>query len=589
MKVGDDVWIRDVNAIALGEVQLPAPGFSSRAFSVHQVTSIDATRRTVAVDFPINTLHFSYETPVPHLDVVFTDRRVPFQSRSVSWAGLITLLNKNEYQVDGVTHSSTLWNSPTNAQLGDELYWVINGHLQSQKFIVDSVTGNNVGYTGNLPIPILANLYTAATTGVFIHKTAAHLARWQIDAENMKMAPTTFSYEGHTYDDPRTTTRSYIVNNTRYGSRYHQNFDGAALSRQVKNAAKAAAEQGLFDNTGSGNGSANTLEKVSQELLQTVPATAEIASSVGLIDFGNNNVIEDGTTASTIIRPYGSGTVRVERLPSPFFGIRAYQSQTAIMNFVKNDVNDKPLLQLVSGTGNLTLRADAHIGSSQSHAVSPLCVGVQTRPTSGGDDFIIWTSTVSLDNKHPIDAVHLGNQMGSAVQANISVSYDSISRQFKLGRKESAGAALVAGQEMRLFGHDGDFIASTLSSQVDLVFPWRQLILTSADLQQVPERTQDAASRQPILSSYTLPTMIPTSINAEGKPAGGTSQAFGTIYFSESGARRYHHLIQVPGALRYFRIQASITRKDPTVPETKVQLAPGGAVHLSASLYAENG
>ena len=159
----------------------------------------------------------------------------------------------------------------------------------------------------------------------------------------------------------------------------------------------------------------------------------------------------------------------------------------------------------------------------------------------------------------------------------LTVAYNSLTRAYNLGRKElSDGVGITAGSEVRMYSHDGDYIASKLSSHIDLIFPFRQIILTSADLQQVPERSQDAASRQPILSSYTLSTVIPSSIDAGGEPAGGSSQAFGTIYFSESGARRFHHLIKVPGALRKFQIEASITRKDPSKPEKRVVLAPGG-------------
>ena len=128
----------------------------------------------------------------------------------------------------------------------------------------------------------------------------------------------------------------------------------------------------------------------------------------------------------------------------------------------------------------------------------------------------------------------------------------------------------------RLFGFDGDYIASTYSSHVDLMFPFRQLIITSDDLQQLPEKSQDASSRQPILSSYTLSTLGNTTVDKEGHPAGGTSHPFGTVYFSESGARRYHHLLKLPGALRSFRLAAALTYKDNSKEPIKVKLMPGG-------------
>ena len=93
-------------------------------------------------------------------------------------------------------------------------------------------------------------------------------------------------------------------------------------------------------------------------------------------------------------------------------------------------------------------------------------------------------------------------------------------------------------------------------------------------------RSQDAASRQPILSSYTLSTMISTAIDAKGAPAGGS---IGTVYFSESGARRYHHLVKVGGGMRQFRLHAALTYKDHSKSSKAVSLAPGGqftAQHL---------
>ena len=139
-----------------------------------------------------------------------------------------------------------------------------------------------------------------------------------------------------------------------------------------------------------------------------------------------------------------------------------------------------------------------------------------------------------------------------------------------------SGVTITAGESVRLFGFGGDHISSTLDSQIDHIFPYRQLVITSDDLRQVPERSQDASARQPILSSYTLSTMIATNIDAKGNPSGGSSQAFGTVYFSEGGVRRYHHLVKVGGGMRQFRMQAALTYKDHTKPAKLIKLAPGG-------------
>ena len=115
-----------------------------------------------------------------------------------------------------------------------------------------------------------------------------------------------------------------------------------------------------------------------------------------------------------------------------------------------------------------------------------------------------------------------------------------------------------------------------MSSQVDTIFPYRQLILTSDDLMQVPERSQDAASKQPVLSSYTLPTLGSTSVGQDGQASGGNSQPFGTIYFSEGGSRRFHHMIKVPGGLRRFKINAALTYKNHGKAAKDILLQPGG-------------
>jgi hypothetical protein len=196
------------------------------------------------------------------------------------------------------------------------------------------------------------------------------------------------------------------------------------------------------------------------------------------------------------------------------------------------------------------------------------------------DAFIFWAPG-QIDNIVPIDRVHALLQLPNP-QASVTVSYNALTKPYILGRKELSSSTIVANTEVRLFSADDDFIASTLTAQVEHIFPFRQIVLTSADLQQIPERSQDASARQPILTSYTLATIIPTSINSQGEPAGGTSNPFGTIYFSESGARRFHHLSQVPGPLRQFTIEVAITRKDSSKPETRVQLAPGG--HFTCQL-----
>ena len=220
--------------------------------------------------------------------------------------------------------------------------------------------------------------------------------------------------------------------------------------------------------------------------------------------------------------------------------------------------------------------------------VSPIVCGLGTRIGGTTTDFIIFAPTYPIGQTgravadyFPVDTTQLLN-FGYAQYAQrrhsayVAIAYDSDSRGYQMGRKELTGTDITAGGTSRIYGADGDFIASTISSQVDLIFPFNQLILTSDDLQQVPEKTQDAGSRQPILSGYTLSTFVPTSVNQYGEPAGSTSTPFGTIYFSEGGQRRYHHLLKLSGPLRQFAINAAITYKDPKVDAREVVLHPGG-------------
>ena len=169
---------------------------------------------------------------------------------------------------------------------------------------------------------------------------------------------------------------------------------------------------------------------------------------------------------------------------------------------------------------------------------------------------------------------HLANELTSAISGQASIQYGQLTRAYLICRKEFANLE-VGTHISKLYGYDGDYIASARPSHVDRIFPWAQIVLTSDDLQQIPERSQSVASVQPILSSYTLSVFGTTATDKDGASSGGVSHPFGTIYFSESGARRYHHLMRVGGGLRQFSIQAALTYKDNSRKPVVVRLAPG--------------
>ena len=333
-----------------------------------------------------------------------------------------------------------------------------------------------------------------------------------------------------------------------------------------------------------------------------IPPTAEIVTPARVGGENHNDFLDLGLFPiqhphglhNEILSQYSRGTepgVLVSRRSNPLWAIRApdewvYQGQE-VVNFLKASPNELPLLNII-GTGpgysqvptNLVLIGGLSPGVASGH-VSLLVVGVRTSPLFERDHFLFWSPDTIPNPGGAVDSTIIRHQVlvamaGAVNRGNIDIIFSKRSQGYAIVKKEMSGTTITAGKPCRLFGFGGDHISSALDSQIDHIFPYRQLIITSDDLQQIPERSQDAASRQPILSSYTLSTMIATSIDAKGNPSGGSSQAFGTVYFSESGARRYHHLIKVGGGMRQFRLHAALTYKDHNKSSKAVRLAPGG-------------
>jgi len=121
-----------------------------------------------------------------------------------------------------------------------------------------------------------------------------------------------------------------------------------------------------------------------------------------------------------------------------------------------------------------------------------------------------------------------------------------------------------------------DSFTSLLNGQVDLAFPYKSISLTSPDLLAVPERTGDANSLQPILSSYAIPTLFDANAKMTGEVTGFTSTPYGTVSFSEGGARRYHSLKPIPGGLRQFNVTCVLDPKDDSKPKSRMLIPPGG-------------
>ena len=590
VKIGDDFWFQDKFTLGRGSTQLE-PALASKGYTVHQVMAISTDRMTVTFDYPLGPILLaSGSAPqFPYMDLLFTDRRVPFQTRSVAFASCVVAYEPPE-SGDLVQLVVNL----TNASVGDMAYWILDSVLQPTGFLITEVYTHQpsppayehrISYLGQVPGTVDA----ASVRGLFIHKRDAEVARWTTDAANCKLSATTFSYDSKTYQRGALHAQIQLGSIT-YPMRYQQTFDRTLLAQQVKNAAEQARRDPFFDNVNTNSGTGFIFEQIGDSILQHVPTTAEIVDyqSSSVLDFGNWPLVPTNTPAGQVtsqpLSTYGNGLMLTERLPHPFLTIRGYIGQDTIMNFVKNNPYDRPWLHFLPGTFNgstlFTFRAPSEQGAY--YPVSPLCLGIVQEVSDNRDAFLIWTSSVVIDSVVPIDEANAMSQLTRS-NAKVTVAYSSLSLSYNLGRKEISGSsAIVAGSEIRMYSHDGDYIASTLTAQVEHIFPFRQIVLTSADLQQIPERSQDASARQPILTSYTLTTIIPTSIDSQGEPSGGSSNPFGTIYFSETGARRFHHLSKTPGPLRQFKIEVAITRKDSSKPETRVQLAPGG--HFTCQL-----
>jgi len=122
----------------------------------------------------------------------------------------------------------------------------------------------------------------------------------------------------------------------------------------------------------------------------------------------------------------------------------------------------------------------------------------------------------------------------------------------------------------------GDYMVSERSGQVDVAFPYKSISITSNDLMAVPERSGDANQLQPILSSYNIPTMFDAGTSTSGEISSFTSTPYGTVTFSEGGARRYHNLTSIPGGLRQFTVRCILDPKDDSAPKTAMKIPPNG-------------
>ena len=357
------------------------------------------------------------------------------------------------------------------------------------------------------------------------------------------------------------------------------------------------------------------VEKITNEMLHTMRFTHVVNREGRFVEtlWGISFVPAETPPTHSITHHIGGGLQAQYILPNPWWTHNVWgHTFSNELEFAEAQQYDKPHLQLARavawrqmnvGPGSVQYFHEDSYGSGgagddngalawsdQSTGflqMAPLICGV--RPDiNDRKSFVIWSPTQAIGDVgrsetlvSPIRQQNLvQNEMSPARSAVTCATYDQSTMGYALGSKEisgTSGVGLSPYTPATIYGVDGDYIASELHSQIDLVFPFKQLVLTSDDLNQLPEKTQDSGGMKPILSSYTLPSMWPISVDKEGKPSGGESTPFGTVYFTESGSRRFHHLTPVPGGLRQFTINAALTYKDDKRTVKRVQIPPGGS------------
>ena len=594
VKVGHDMWTQD---------QTQSSHFANIIANRFGIEYISADRKEVRVDWPFGP-ETRADPTYAHQDLLFTDRRVPYQSRSQSFVG-VTQWYEETFNGQAVTTIVTV--GDTNASVGDSLYIMAIDSPDADLAVAypiiaaDSVT-KQIKITGTLgtelsaiaPPNTVSNLL--GTRLLYVDKSKIDKIRWAQDTIRMKRAATTFSYQGIAPVELR-SQRGYYVNGINYGPTHVQAYNTAQLVLQVKKFGDIIQRTPLFQDGGSAFAANSVTERMADDMIVKVPhSSTEIDhTTAGGVDFKARLVNAADNQSRNMIRPRHYGIRPQElvvRFPSVEWTVRMYQPSVSatgneerarINAFVKENSSDRPIMRFVNITPSQSeyLSFTGGAGSSITTTVSPIITGVASQIDTAShtapevDTFIVWIPRV-IGGTQPISHTAAASESTSAWNAYFSIVYDRLTRAYNLCKKEHTALALTADRESRIYGEDGDYISSSLMSQIDAIFPYRQIVLTSTDLLQVAERSQDVSVTQPILSTYTLPTIIPTSVDKEGEASGGTSQPFGTIYFSEGGTRRFHHLVKVNGGMRKFSVRAMLSYKDSSIEPTTIRLQPGG-------------
>ena len=629
VQVGDDVWVPDITDL---NHKQGSAYHTTRGYSVHQIESIGSQRDTIRIDYPIGPLLLNVGDIRSH-DLLFTNRRIPFQSRSCTWGDLLHI-----YHSTPEASTFPVWTIELgechNASIGDEIYFMTNGEkLNTEPYTVMDFqlmsTANTSLQSGHSRIYLSvedAVLPTQMTSGedmsgaslnnihLFVHKVNGDRTRWLRDREGFKAAATTFSYHNHQHPGGDAEEQCSAGGDKYFPRRYHQSYDRTLLHRQLAHVNQHFEAEDMFDMQELGDGTGHIVERMSQDHIDSLPTDTQIRARCRMLNLQHKEIsLTLEAPPRRLVNTFSRGTVNRAEFPSPWWTIVSYQDRPLTESFILANIDDKPLLQLaergtslLDANGRLYLYQEDNHGSATLHGngtintgyggyrpVSPIICGFALDMTDNDvthNSCVIWCPLQTIGNSalgeqlynpiHPQQiqrAAGLLSGLSEMTTVNAAITFDETTKPYEICTKVMANPVVSASQPVKLWGGDGDFLASARPSHIDLVFPFKQLILQSDDLNQVPEKTHNAGGMKPILSSYTLPSMWPISVDKQGKPSGGESSPFGTVYFSETGARRFHHLVKQPGGMRQFNIGAVVTYKDPDRMPKIVTLPPNGS------------
>ena len=623
VEVGMDIWLECIidmtfnDTAGANETSTP----HKKCFSTFQIVSIDRTDNSVVVDQPLSNLQYAAyiggHDGWPDKQAMITDRRVPFQPRSRCTFGM------NSGFAYGDDNDEVLFlmaDHTITCNAGDVVYIIHDNVVSRQGFEVTLVTrqllyGTHIFARGDLAASTFGNLVQKNGNavpnrfGLFIHRKAVETVRWARDAINLKMAPTTFSYHGHQYNPheglvPEVALRSPLDHGIVYNQRRLQGHDEAILRRQVVNTIKEIQAQQLAGALASDEASitiGEIVELLPQSFHNMPPG--KVLPGSRTFDMGLTSVNDPKSSAPVgvgkVAASWGFGSNNLV-LPQPYYILLSQDESIQpaakkVWDFVSENPGDKPLVVAIPNEPSATTvewypTSDRTFENPNNEA-NDLLVGVTVVGTGYDEPFrhtaddtrrrgyIYWAPPFPIGESGETQTMPVINPALDAVmadEAEYSVQFKNHGRTYQIARKETQDLALVAGVHTKLYGYDGDFLKSHLPSQTDLSFPYSQLVITSTDLNQVPERDSSGSSTRPILSSYTLHQTDNVSVDKYSDPAGGTSQPWGDVHFSEQGSRRFHHLSATSGGLRQFKMSAEVTFKDPKRVTKKIKLPPGG-------------